>query len=128
MLKHNIVLFPKNAPFPGGDVPENPNDFTAPANVASTFNKSFPEAGTFNYVCSLHDPAMKGTVIVEPADQPPPPPPPPPPATLPPEPIALASDLATPFSTELFAIAGRRGQPEAPDPGRRRRLRAGVVL
>jgi plastocyanin len=31
---------------------------------SGTFQKTFPTAGTFNYICSIHGSAMSGTVIV----------------------------------------------------------------
>jgi plastocyanin len=111
-LGHNIVFLAPGADFPANGTGLPGPEFTFNVGGAATFQKQFSTAGTFRYVCSLHyfnTSGMRGTVTVQPADQPPPPPPP---ATLPPEPIALASDLATPFSTELFTLTGTEVNPK----------------
>lgn len=101
---HDIVLLPKNASFPSGPQHGVPTDFDFPAD-GSSFSKTFTEAGTFNYFCSIHYPGMQGTVIVDPAGAPPPPPPPPT-APLPPEPVAAAANVASALSVDIIALKG----------------------
>jgi Tol biopolymer transport system component/plastocyanin len=102
VLDHNLVFLAKDAPFPSNVPDGDPTDFDAPPN--STFSKTFAETGTFRYVCSLHDPAMSGTVIVEGGT-------PPPTSPLPPEPIAFASDRETPGFKEIFTMKGSTASP-----------------
>ena len=56
----------------------------------ATFSRTFTNAGTFSYFCTLH-PDMKGTILVTGADGAPPPPEAPP---LPPPPVAVSRDVS----------------------------------
>ncbi|HZB77680.1 MAG TPA: plastocyanin/azurin family copper-binding protein [Solirubrobacteraceae bacterium] len=104
-LDHNILFFAKDAPFPTTNPGPSGAAFTFTVGGPASFQKTFTEAGLFRYVCTLHFASMRGTVTVT---DPPPPPPPPPPGTqpLPPEPIALASDIGGPTSVDLFTLNG----------------------
>jgi plastocyanin/dipeptidyl aminopeptidase/acylaminoacyl peptidase len=99
---HNIVLLQEGAAFPATNPGPGGALFTFNVGGTATFTKSFTQAGTFNYLCSLHFPTMKGTVTVTDA----PPPPPPPTAPLPPEPIAVGSDVAGASKIDIVALKG----------------------
>jgi TolB protein len=104
-LDHNILFFAKDASFPTTNPGPSGAAFTFTVGGATSFQKTFNEAGLFRYLCTLHFASMRGTVTVT---EPTPPPPPPPPGAkpLPPEPIAVASDRAAPFTAEIFTLTG----------------------
>src|SRR5215204_5558431 len=103
-LDHNIVILPKDATFPA----QNPGpagaafDYASDGSKGATFDKQFSETGTFNYFCSLHYAAMKGTITVRDQSAPPPPPT----APLPPEPIAVASNPAGANTADIITLKG----------------------
>jgi plastocyanin len=105
---HNIVLLGNGESLPATKQSDANAAFRFPEG-GSTFTKQFTTAGTFNYFCSLHffppNPGMTGVVHVNPAGTPPPPPPPPT-APLPPEPIAVGSDVAGANKIDIVALKG----------------------
>lgn len=41
----------------------------SPTQASGTFQRTFPTAGTFNYMCTIHGQSMSGTVTVVPQSQ-----------------------------------------------------------
>ena len=68
---------------------------------------SFPDEGTYDFVCQVHPDTMRGTVRVTSASSPPPPPPPPPPLSQQP----FVNDAAAPVAAETF-VALDKAKPK----------------
>jgi hypothetical protein len=93
----------------------------APVLVAGPdVSASFPDEGSYDFVCQVHPDTMKGTVRVTSASSPPPPPPPPPPLSAQP----FVNDAAAPVPAEtavaldtakpaLTAVSARRWRHKA---------------
>ncbi|HEY8742768.1 MAG TPA: plastocyanin/azurin family copper-binding protein, partial [Chloroflexota bacterium] len=75
-LIHNVsfgtapATLPPPAPVPGTSFDGTGFVSSGRIHPGAAYTLTFPKAGTYNYVCRLHQPAMKATLVVQPAGTP----------------------------------------------------------